>query len=254
MGVLGQVAPALAQLGRPAPGPEALRDWIGPPLQRSFRERLGLEPDEVERALALYRQHFVRRGLRESSLYPGVDALLARRVSATWRQALYVAVFARLLLPADFASPFGVAPGAEPAPVAAVEAMPAATVDRTVVASSTTAPVVAAPALALTPAAGVTATWLLGSLGLGLGLVLGAVLGGLVHLLRRGAASRALIVSTVNVFGGAVILAAAGLPWLTHGRPGGSPELIAFGACLTIFGVLVAIADRLGLLPKKRQP
>ncbi len=95
--------------------------------------------------------------------------------------------------------------------------------------------------------------WLLGSLGLGLGLVLGAALGLVVHLLRRGAASRALITSVVNVFGGLLLLAAVAVPWLLYGRPGGPRELIAFGAFLTIFGVLIGIAERLGLLQRLRQ-
>ena len=118
----------------------------------------------------------------------------------------------------------------------------------------TTAPLTLASLWYLHVILQVEPAWRLGSLGLGLGLVLGAVLGGLVHLLRRGAASRALIISTVNVFGGVVILAAAGVPWLVPDRPGSPPELIAFGACLTIFGVLVAVVDRLGLLPNKRLP
>ena len=117
----------------------------------------------------------------------------------------------------------------------------------------TTAPLTLASLWYLHVILHVRPAWLLGSLGLGLGLVLGAVLGLIVHLLRQWSASRALVTSAVNIFGGLILLAAVAVPWLLHGRPGGPRVLIAFGAFLTIFGVLIGLAERMGLLQRLRQ-
>ncbi len=51
--------------------------WIaGPPLKDSFSKLLA--PEDVERAIALYRERFSSVGWMENSLYPGITALLDR--------------------------------------------------------------------------------------------------------------------------------------------------------------------------------
>ncbi len=53
-GIIGSVQAALRGLGRPVPPMEALHWVIGPPLREAF-PKLGVPPDEVEQAVALYR-------------------------------------------------------------------------------------------------------------------------------------------------------------------------------------------------------
>jgi phosphoglycolate phosphatase len=56
-----------------------VRRFIGPPLRDAFREVLQTsDAARVERAVAIYREHFGSIGLFENSVYPGVPELLAR--------------------------------------------------------------------------------------------------------------------------------------------------------------------------------
>lgn len=94
-----------------------------------------------------------------------LDLLLARRVGAGWRSALYLAVFARLALPLAFTSPVGVV-ASQPVTVAAPSTPRGVTTHAAVAASSEAPGHVAAPSRAgLALHAFVTATllasWLL---------------------------------------------------------------------------------------------
>ncbi|MBL8764597.1 MAG: M56 family metallopeptidase [Phycisphaerae bacterium] len=51
-----------------------------------------------------------------------LDHLLARRVAASWRICLYLAVLVRLVLPVDWTSPLAALAGAAPAPITAIPA------------------------------------------------------------------------------------------------------------------------------------
>lgn len=55
---------------------EAIRPWLGPPLHDGF-VGLGVPPDEVEQAIARYREYFATKGIVENELYPGVATMLA---------------------------------------------------------------------------------------------------------------------------------------------------------------------------------
>ena len=61
-GILNSVRYACRKLGLPIPGEETLRRFLGPPLIASFRELMGLDAADADRAV---------------SVYPGVPALLA---------------------------------------------------------------------------------------------------------------------------------------------------------------------------------
>jgi phosphoglycolate phosphatase len=54
---------------------ERLRGLIGPPLDDSFAS-LGLALDEIDDAVARYREHYARDGVDRCRLYPGVAELL----------------------------------------------------------------------------------------------------------------------------------------------------------------------------------
>jgi phosphoglycolate phosphatase len=74
-GILKSMRHALETLGLPVPADEALIHFIGPPTQDAFRELLSSSDPELNaRAIAVYRERFVRLGMFENSVYPGVVA------------------------------------------------------------------------------------------------------------------------------------------------------------------------------------
>lgn len=75
-GITESVQRALAQLGWPPQKEEFLRQFVGPPLEESFREFCGMDEAETRRAIRLYRAEYSARGLYKSPLYPGIPALL----------------------------------------------------------------------------------------------------------------------------------------------------------------------------------
>lgn len=64
-GITRSVAYALDGMGLPRLAAEALRSFIGPPLQDQFAS-LGLDSTNVDRAVVLYRERFSEHGLYEN--------------------------------------------------------------------------------------------------------------------------------------------------------------------------------------------
>lgn len=75
-GITASVAYALEKLSRPVPDAETLKRFIGPPLVHSFKVYCGIEGDEAQTALRLYRERFSAGGLYENEMYPGIDEVL----------------------------------------------------------------------------------------------------------------------------------------------------------------------------------
>ena len=69
---------------------ERLRRFLGPPLRESFAKLL--PPDEVERAVEIYRAHYAEASGALTKLYPGTKELLS-----ALREAGYLITFAVLL-------------------------------------------------------------------------------------------------------------------------------------------------------------
>ena len=67
----------LPQAGTAIPAEETLRRFLGPPLIASFRELMGLDAADADRAVSAFREYFPTKGLFENEVYPGVPALLA---------------------------------------------------------------------------------------------------------------------------------------------------------------------------------
>jgi phosphoglycolate phosphatase len=74
-GITSSVAHALEAVGRPVPGPAALRSFIGPPLLDAFGA-LGMSDTDAERAVLAYRERYASIGIFESALVDGIDSLL----------------------------------------------------------------------------------------------------------------------------------------------------------------------------------
>ena len=73
-GILNSVRYACRKMGLPIPGEETLRRFLGPPLIASFRELMGLDAADADRAVSAFREYFPTKGLFENEVYPGVPA------------------------------------------------------------------------------------------------------------------------------------------------------------------------------------
>lgn len=76
-GFVNSIGFALTSLGRDVPPPETLHRFIGPPIHSTFAHLLGdSDPTLVEAAVTLYRERLGGDGIRENTLYPGIEDLL----------------------------------------------------------------------------------------------------------------------------------------------------------------------------------
>jgi phosphoglycolate phosphatase len=75
-GITSTLAYTFEELGRPVPPPAELLAYVGPPILDSFRERGGMSVGEAAEALAIYRPRYLEVGALDSSVFPGVPAVL----------------------------------------------------------------------------------------------------------------------------------------------------------------------------------
>jgi len=74
-GITGSFSYALESFGTKVPDKYALAKYIGPPIRDSFREA-GFAEAQIEEAVSKYREHFVKTGIFENTLYPGIIDML----------------------------------------------------------------------------------------------------------------------------------------------------------------------------------
>lgn len=55
---------------------DKLEPFIGPPLRDSFRDFYGIDGDDTEKAVAVFRERFETKGINENQIYPGMAQLL----------------------------------------------------------------------------------------------------------------------------------------------------------------------------------
>ncbi len=87
-GILNSLEYALRSMTGTVPPRKELYAFIGPPLLDAFRERLGMSEEEAARALLLYREYYLSRGIRENRLIDGAVELLTRLHRAGFRLAV----------------------------------------------------------------------------------------------------------------------------------------------------------------------
>lgn len=75
-GIINCAALALEKLGLTVPDKDAMRIFVGPPLRQTF-QKFGVKPEDVERAIDIYRSRYIPIGMFENTPYPGIHALLA---------------------------------------------------------------------------------------------------------------------------------------------------------------------------------
>ena len=99
-GITGSIQYALRKLDRPVPSQDELAWCIGPPLRASFVTLLGGD-NHADRAVELYRERFSDVGLFENSVYPDVEAVLAKLGQSGFRMFVATSkphVFARRII------------------------------------------------------------------------------------------------------------------------------------------------------------
>jgi len=75
-GITATLAYTFATLGLPIPSPADLVAYVGPPILDSFRDRAGFTTQQAEHALDIYRPQYLRAGVFDATVYPGVAQVL----------------------------------------------------------------------------------------------------------------------------------------------------------------------------------
>ncbi len=74
-GIINCATLALNHFGLPVPDREAMRVFVGPPLDETFI-KFGVPADKTDEAIAVYRSRYTTVGKFENKPYPGVEQLL----------------------------------------------------------------------------------------------------------------------------------------------------------------------------------
>ena len=100
-GICNSVRYALDRHGFPEAEEAVLRSFVGPPLVERFMSVCGVSEDEARRMVTTYREYYVRQGIFENEVYPGIPLLLQDLRRAGRRIALATSkpeIFARQVL------------------------------------------------------------------------------------------------------------------------------------------------------------
>ena len=75
-GITATLAFTFEQLGMPIPSPAELVAYVGPPIMDSFRDLAGFDLPLAHRALEIYRAEYIKAGVFDATVYPGVEGVL----------------------------------------------------------------------------------------------------------------------------------------------------------------------------------
>lgn len=106
-GITACVKHALERLRVAIPDAAELRRWIGPPLRHSFAPLLGHDAAQIEAAIGHYHERFDTHGWREHTVYPGIEAMIARLLEAGHQLAIVTGKPQRHAAPILAQLPFG---------------------------------------------------------------------------------------------------------------------------------------------------
>ena len=76
-GIINCATLALNHFGLPVPSREAMRVFVGPPLDETFI-KFGVPADKTDEAIAVYRSRYIPIGKWENHPYPGVEEMLQK--------------------------------------------------------------------------------------------------------------------------------------------------------------------------------
>jgi phosphoglycolate phosphatase len=81
-GITATLTRTLERMGLPVPPPSRLVEFVGPPILDGLRDLAGLDPEQSQTALRLYRTEYRDTGAFDARPYPGIrEALEAIRVT-----------------------------------------------------------------------------------------------------------------------------------------------------------------------------
>ncbi|WP_410982391.1 HAD family hydrolase [Bacillus cereus] len=100
-GIVNSVLYALRKMGIDEPNQKEIESFIGPPIQHSFADRYKMNEEQVEQAVAYFREYMRQSGLRENKVYEKIPCILQELKDE--KKRLFVAtskptVFARQVL------------------------------------------------------------------------------------------------------------------------------------------------------------
>lgn len=75
-GIVNSVVYALERKGIPYASKQALRRFVGPPLQDSFRDYCGISDEQAKEMVRIFREYFTQKGIYENAVYDGVPEML----------------------------------------------------------------------------------------------------------------------------------------------------------------------------------
>ena len=87
-GIINCATLALEHFGLPVPSREAMRVFVGPPLDQTFL-KFGMPADKIQEAINIFRSRYLVVGKFENTPYPGIREFLAKLKAAGYR--LFVA-------------------------------------------------------------------------------------------------------------------------------------------------------------------
>ncbi|HEY0374341.1 MAG TPA: HAD hydrolase-like protein [Amnibacterium sp.] len=81
-GITSTLTRTLERMGLPVPPPSRLVEFVGPPILDGLRDLAGLDPEQSQTALRLYRTEYQETGAFDAEPYPGIrEALEAIRAA-----------------------------------------------------------------------------------------------------------------------------------------------------------------------------
>ena len=75
-GIMAAATKALNHFGIETPSQEILKKFIGPPLYVSFHNFYKLNEEDSQEAIKIYREYYVKEGVYQAPLYPGITEML----------------------------------------------------------------------------------------------------------------------------------------------------------------------------------
>jgi len=75
-GIVACIEYALDDMGIPHPDSATMRTFLGPPLADTFGRHFGMSSEQIDHAIAKYRERYHEVGLFENSVYDGIPELL----------------------------------------------------------------------------------------------------------------------------------------------------------------------------------
>jgi phosphoglycolate phosphatase len=75
-GITATLAATFERMGLPVPTPAELVAYVGPPILDSFRDLAHFDLETAHRALDIYREIYIRGGVLDATVYPGLERVL----------------------------------------------------------------------------------------------------------------------------------------------------------------------------------